>query len=256
MIYQELAGLGLSIKPPPSAANRAGEDAAYKFLRSLGSFSKLPEDELKTLANSSRFASVDSGQYIAAEGDEKSRYGFIVVSGRLAMIKTSINGKELVVELLPPGDIFGLILTLALEQLPAQLSARAQSNSKVLWVPVGALTSILNAHPTIYKDFVAHLSESLQSSYRMSRGLAHDRVEVRIAAILSNLALKFARVLPASQDYTIDITRQQLADLTGTTTESAIRITRAMQHSRLIDIERPGTVRVLDLKALQGIAEE
>jgi CRP-like cAMP-binding protein len=228
----------------------------YEFLNTHDTFSSLPESEIKKLAEVCRFATLVPGEYITIEGNRESLSGFIVVSGRLSMLKTSINGKELVVELLAPNDIFGLLVSLSLEKLPAQLSARAQTKSQVLWMPIINLLPLLSAHPILYREFVAYLLHTLQSSYRISRGLAHDRVEVRIAAILSSLAIKFARVLPAPQDHTIDITRQQIADLTGTTPESAIRVTRAMQRDGLIDIKRPGVVRVINLEALQTLAEE
>ena len=137
---------------------------------------------------------------------------------------------------------------------PSQLSARAQSKSIVLWVPILELTYVLNAHPEIYKNVVAHLFRCLQSSYRISRGLAHDQVDVRIATVLVSLSLKFSRPLPALQDNTIDITRQQLADLTGTTPETANRVTRQMQRDGLIYLNPPGVIRVLDFVALQTLA--
>lgn len=238
-----------------STANQGDNGDAYRFLCSLDTFSQLPPQELKALADLCRFATVDAGQYLSIEGEEDSPSGFIVVSGRLAMMKSSANGKELIVELLPPGDIFGLLQSLTLEKLPLQLSARAHSTSKVLWMPLEKLDAVLKAHPGLYKEFVAHLLVSLHSSYRIARGLAHDRVVVRIASVLCSLALKFSRPPPALQNYTIDITRQQLADLTGTTPESAIRVTRSMQRAGLIDIKHPGIVRVLNLPALTELAE-
>ena len=105
------------------------------------------------------------------------------------------------------------------------------------------------------KDYVAHLILCLQSSYSLSRGLAHDRVEVRIASVLSSLALKFAKSSPADGSYTIKFTRHVLADITGTTTETAIRVTRAMQRAGLIDIKLPGVIRILNQKALSEIVE-
>lgn len=227
----------------------------FNFLSSLVDFKKFPSDVLKTFATYCRFATINPGQYIVIEGDERSINGFIVVSGRLAMIKTSINGKELIVELLPANDIFGLLVTLSHEKLPEELSARAHSKSEVLWVPIRSLISLLNSNPGIYRDFLEHLLVCLQSSYRISRGLAHDRVEVRIAAILTSLAIKFARVSPNTPNYTIDITRQQLADLSGTTVESAIRVTRTMHKDGLIDLHQPGVIRIIKLLALQELSE-
>jgi len=234
----------------------AENSEAQAFLRSLESFSELPDSELRSLASSCRFANVAPGQYISSEGDEDAPTGFIVESGRLSMIKTSINGKELIVELLAPGDIFGIVEMLSNEALPLQLSSRAQLESRVLWVPVKTLSTVLDNNPKVYKGLVDHVLKRLQLSYRISRGLAHDKVEVRIASILATLALKFSRPQPAPQDNTIDITRQQIADLTGTTPETAIRVTRSMQRDGMIDIGKPGVVRVLDLDALEVIADE
>lgn len=231
------------------------EVTALQFLSSLREFSKIPASELKLLADSSRVATYSSGQYVTNEGDEESGYGFIVISGCLAMSKTSINGKNLIVELLQAGDIFGMLLMLAADRKPAQLTARAIKASKVLRVPIDKFTHLLNAHPVLFKDFVAHLLVCLQSSYRLSRGLAHDKVEVRIAAVLSSLALKFASSPISGSQYTINFTRQQIADLTGTTPETAIRVTRKMQRDRLIDIKRPGVISILDLNTLSNIVE-
>jgi CRP/FNR family transcriptional regulator len=170
------------------------------------------------------------------------------------MTKTSISGKELIVELLAPGDSFGLIITLSPEKLPAQISARSHAMSQVLWVPVQNLLHLLHHNQYIYRLIVSQLLNHLHSSYQLSRGLAHDRVAVRIATVLVSLASKFSRPSTISE-HTIDITRQQIADLTGTTAESAIRVTRAMQRDKLIDIQRPGIVRIVDLKGLQLLAE-
>ena len=124
---------------------------APRFLGTLKSFSQLPANELKALANSWRFATFESGQYITTEGDKESLYGFIVVSGRVAMIKTSINGKDLVVELLPRGDMIGLFQSLSPVNLPIQLSARAQGKYQILWVPMTNFTAVLDAHPKPYQ---------------------------------------------------------------------------------------------------------
>jgi CRP-like cAMP-binding protein len=225
------------------------------FLSSLKPFDRLAPQEVEQLASQCRFGSVKPGEYITVEGADKSLYGFVVVSGRLAMTKTSISGKELIVELLAPGDIFGLLLTLSPEQLPVQLSARSHGHSQVLWLPVQNLITFLNSNPLIYRIFVSRLLHHLHSSYQLSRGFAHDRVSVRIATVLVSLAHKFSRPGIAEPDHTIDITRQQIADLTGTTAETAIRVTRAMQRQKLIDIQHPGIVQVVDMNGLQLLAE-
>jgi CRP-like cAMP-binding protein len=177
------------------------------------------------------------------------------MTGTLAMTKTSSSGKELIVELLQQGDVFGLLLMLAAGRLPYQLSARSLDKSKILRVPIKNFNQLLHLHPILFQEFVAHLLICLHSSYRLSRGLAHDLVEIRIASVLSSLALKFDKHKSYNKSYTINFTRKQLADLTGTTPETAIRVTREMQRSGLIDIKRPGIIQILNLQALDEVVE-
>ena len=241
-----------SKKVSPKQVGKTFESEVLSYLRTIQIFSELPEQELIKLSEACRFSEVASGEYIAIEGDDEI-CGFIVVSGRLSMMKTSLSGKEFVVELLPPGDIFGLLM--AMQKLPERLSARAQCKSRVLWIPVANLTEVLTIIPALYKLFATELLECLQASYCIARGLAHDQVEVRIAAILTHLAIKFSRNLPVPHNHIIDITRQQIADLTGTTPETAIRVTRSMQKKGLIEMKTPGAIEIIKLAALQHIAE-
>ena len=234
---------------------RAEKVDAHQFLRTLDEFRNLPVQATDTLADYSRFAEIDSGQYISTEGEDEGLYGFIVVRGCLAMTKSSVSGKDLIVELLQSGDIFGLLLMLAAEKTPSQLSARALQKSTVLWVPISNFMHMLKNHEVLFKGFASHLLLCLQSSYRLSRGMAHDRVEVRIAAVLVSLATKFPKGSGAETVPTIYFTRQQLADLTGTTSETAIRVTRSMQREGLIEINRPGVIRILRLRGLQELTE-
>ena len=233
---------------------RRDSAAAFEFMKQISPFSQLSEKALSELVTRSHFSSAGPGDYITFEGQHNDA-SFIVFSGRLAMTKTSVSGKDLIVQLLGPRDFFGLIL--AMEELPEQLSARAQSESEVLWIPTSALLRVLDSHPDLYKAFIEHLSACMRSSHDLSRGMAHDTVEVRIAALLLHLAAKFARPPSGIEAANIlDITRQQISDLTGTTPETASRVTRAMHRQGILDMDTPGVIRILDLQALKKLVAD
>lgn len=227
-----------------------------RFLRSLTILSVVPTSDLIRLASTCRFASLAAGEVITTEGDEEGLNGFIVVSGCMSMLKTSMTGKELIVKLLQQGDIFGLLLMLAKDKLPSQLTARSIHKTLILWVPINGFNQLLRAQPALFKEFVAYLLISLQSSYHLARGLAHDQVAVRIAAILASLAMKYSKADKLDDSYTINFTRQQLADLTGTTPETAIRVTKSMERGGLIEIKRPGVIKIISLSGLYKLTEE
>jgi CRP/FNR family transcriptional regulator len=232
----------------------------FRFLKSLSLFSKVPVRDLEGLAYSCQFGTIEAGEYFFMEGEEEPYSSFVVVSGRVAMLKSSLSGKELIVHLLESTDVFSLLLLLEGEGQPAQLSARAMSTTTVLWVPVAQFRSVINGHPGLFRELMAHLLSTLQTSYRLCLGLAHDHVDVRIATALSMLAQKIGKSngigsSGAGREYTVNLTRQQLADLTGTTSETAIRVTRAMHKQGLLDICRPGVIRIPSLKLLEEVAQ-
>ena len=239
---------------------RKDDDAAFEFMRQINPFSQLPETALTELVNRSHFSSAGQGEVITFEGQHNDA-SFIVFSGRLAMTKTSVSGKDLIVQLLGPRDFFGLIL--AMEELPEQLSARAQSESEVLWIPTSVLLRVLDHHPDLYKAFIEQLSTSMHSSHDLSHGLAHDTAQVRIAALLLHLAAKFPRAAqfpkPVRESETaivIDIMREQIADLTGATPGTASRVTREMHRHGILDMNTPGVIRVLNLQELKKLVAE
>jgi CRP-like cAMP-binding protein len=205
------------------------------------------------LSGGCRFRSYSSGGIIINENDRLDQ-GFLVCTGRVALLKTSTSGKQLIVELLPPGDIFGL--TICVDEQPFPLTARAQIALEVLWVPKTVFEHLLASHPELYHDFISVISERLRRSYSLSRALAHDRVDVRLASALTSLIPRFGAFDSQKGSHKIQITRQELADLTGTSVETAIRITKNMERDGMLDLSETGIVRILDIDKLLKLTEE
>lgn len=221
------------------------------FLRQNSAFGLLPGDSLRQLALSCRRRSYKAKQIIFLEGDDAD-YAYAVLDGHVALSKTSPSGKEFVVELLPQGELFAVIALL--EKRPYPLTARAQSASEVLEIPKTTVTEIAKEHPELHQGLLAIVSGRLRSSHNVARSLAHERVEVRIAAALIALVPQFASGNSVS-DANLRITRQELADLTGTTIETATRVTKAMERDGLIAITR-GRLGILDLQRLRQLVDE
>lgn len=224
-----------------------------EFLKRVDPFRQLPDVELLQLSEGAHFKEVSDGDYLVYQNDVNFPC-FIVASGRIALVKGSSSGKELIVNLLPPGDIFGLVL--ALEEKPSSYSAQAQGDTSVLIVPREQLLAILEKHTELYKQINEVITERLEESHSLARRLAHDRVEVRIAAALIALVSEFSKVSGDSDDYVIRITRLQLADLTGTTPETAIRITKRFEREGLLNLTEVGVIRVADYEKLATLVEE
>ena len=228
---------------------RDGFERIIALLKKTFPLNRLSADSMEDFASSCILSQCHPGQLLIFEGDVRDK-GFLVLSGRIALLKTSISGKELIVETLLPGELFGLAI--ALEEQAYTFTARAQIATTLLYVPRSALMQLLRVHPELYRFFVNSISERLNRAHVVAKALAHDRVEKRIAAALNELIAGASNdELPRPE---IRITRQELADLTGTTVETAIRVTKALERDTILDLSQNGLVRVSDPTQLEKLS--
>ncbi len=227
--------------------------AAARWLRQIDPFTKLPEEGIRILARHCICRKFPAGEYVAFEGDLDTN-GFLVLSGRIAMVKTSASGRDLIVELLAPGDIYGL--TAALGRSSYSLSIRVQIPSEVLSVKRETIVLLLDRYPELYRHIIDVLAARLQNSHNLSRALAHDRVEVRIVSALVALVPRLGERVEMANIAEVPITRQELADLTGTTVETAIRVTKSMERDGLLDLSTTGIIKINNLPALSQLIAE
>ncbi|MFN8391637.1 MAG: response regulator [Bdellovibrionota bacterium] len=229
------------------------EEEALSYLKRMKYFSEIDRSNLVAMAKATRFSSHGSGEFIVTEGDANVS-GFVVITGRIAMVKSSATGKDLIVELLPPGDPFGLLATV--DRAPYPVNVRTQVKTRLMWIPRNVVLSILDKYPDLSRKFVQEIFDRLRNAHDVSRALAHDRTEVRIASALCSLVPKFCGTANESEPVQIDMTRQELAELTGATTETAIRLTKALERDNVLDLTKAGVMKILDLEALQAVAEQ
>lgn len=248
---QPLTSMAFEPQVEPGKRPAKGFDVV-EFLKHVEPFRGLPEAEIKTFAQACNLSTLPAMDVITSQGDESISY-FIVVTGRVALVKSSASGRELIVELLAPGDVFDL--SAAFEESPYPVTVRAQCESKILWIPKSVPVLMLEKHPELYRELVKQMSQRLKLSHDLARGLAHDSVELRIAYILSIVVPRFAIYDKNEDTYTLQMTRQELADLVGTSPETAIRITKAMERQGLLDLTKPGYIKVLDFDSIELMAE-
>lgn len=219
------------------------------FLSEISPFNEIPQSALVPLAREAQPLNYESGELIVLAGEEQGR-GFVVQSGRAALVKASSSGKELTVDLLPAGDSFGLIA--ALEKKAVSFSVAAKADTTLLWFPRASVLALLNQYPSVSKKFMETIFQRLRESHDLSRALAHDKVEVRVAIALLNALPKFvASDLPKR---TIEMTRQELADMIGSTPETVIRVTKAMERDGMLAFPAAGQIQVVEKEQLEAIA--
>lgn len=246
--------------PPPVEPVRGRETAVptMEIVRLLSEeplFKKVRRPLLEDVAVECYVQDYRMLEVISLEGDDdRNTDGFLVLSGRVAMLKTSLNGRELAVQLLGPESTFGLLSCLDSQLL--NLTARAQTECRLLHVPKASLLYLLSEMPELYPELLAELSRRLRSLQDMARSLAHDRVEVRVAAtllmVLDHERSSGVKAKPGE----IRMSRQELANISGTTVETAIRLTKNFEKLGILELPDHRVIRVLDAEQLREISAE
>jgi CRP-like cAMP-binding protein/DNA-binding NarL/FixJ family response regulator len=226
----------------------------FKFdaLRATDVFQNLPVKELTNLAQAASIQDVAAGEYLSLDG-ESPAFGFLVISGRLAVVKSTQHGKELTLDLLIPGDSTGIVR--ALEPLDLDTAIRGQTDAKLLSIPTSSLHALAERHPMLYRTIAEELMKKNRRINDLALGLAHSRVESRIIATLIALAPRFGRPTSVAEQTRIFLTRKELADLTGTTPETAIRVTKNLEREGFLDLTKPGVIKILSLSDFEQALE-
>ena len=223
-------------------------------LRSSPLFAGLSPREIAELAATAREARLGAREYAFTEGDPAAWF-WLVIEGRVKIVRQSKGGKDVVLELLGPGEPFGGVAVI--EQRPYPASAQATEPSTILKSPRDAIMSVAERHPSIVREMAMMIARRLRAAHDAVQSFAVDPVEARLATTLLRLAAREGTAAGGTRGreaiaLTAHVTRQTLADMSATTVETTIRIMSRWQRDGLIHDER-GRLVLDDLAALRAL---
>jgi CRP/FNR family transcriptional regulator len=224
--------------------------AVEAALRSTALFRGLSNDDRARLAQLALVKSYDKGEMIFSEGDS-SDFLYTILTGRVKVVKMIPSGKEVILEIFGPGDPVGAVV--AYEGRPYPASGVALEDASLLLLRRAPFFALLEKHPSLVRGFLLGLTHRIVELTRRIPEVAGGRVETRFAHLFLKLADKMGR--PGAEGTTIPmaLSRQDLADLTGTTIETGIRIMSRWGKEGLVRTEKDGFV-LLDRPALEKLA--
>ena len=222
------------------------KDAA-EFLKGRAVFAALPAREIEALRALAREETYRPRDYVFMEGDA-SAWFCIVKSGRVKIVKHSKAGKDVVLEILGPGEVFGGVAVI--EGRPYPAAAQAIEPSVVVKLPRDAIVALTERYPAVVKELALTIGRRLRAAHDSVKALAVDPVEARLAATLLRLAEREGTRGPQGLTLPFHLTRQSLADMTGTTVETAIRVVSRWLKDGLVLDDR-GRLVLRDVSALR-----
>ena len=179
------------------------------LLRRSELFSAVGETTLQTLVEASRSFECERNFVIFQEDDDADEL-FVVRSGRVAVGRRSVDGRESLVALMEAGDLFGEMPLF--DQGTRSASARALEHSEVLGIPYGVVREALDENPQLLWEVVRLLAERLRNTDSALADAVFLDVTGRTAKRLLELA-------GGEDDFHLPITQEELAGLVGASRE-------------------------------------
>ena len=220
------------------------------LLRSCALFSRLTAEDRRKVAEISVERRYDKGDQVFAEGDPSDLI-FTIVSGRVKIVKAIPGGKELIIEILGPGDPLGAIA--AYEARPYPASAIALEEAVCVASKRAAFMGLLETCPSLVRGMLGGFSLRIIELGKRLGEITGSRVEARFAQIFLKLADRLGRPRGEGVFVPIVLSRQDLADLAGTTMETSIRVMSRWGKEGVVSTESDGFV-VSSRDALEGLA--
>jgi len=218
-------------------------DAIITALRRSFLFASAASGDLGGLIAEAEEKRYRVGEYIFWEGDPPE-YFYLLLSGRVKVIKHGSQGRETLVAFFGPGEVFGEVAVL--EDKPYPASSAAAEDSSVLGISRRSFRHFLESHPSTAMAMVGILSARLREAQSRLHDLSGERVEQRLARTLERLASKLGNELP--------FTRQDLADMSGTTLETTVRFLSRLKDGGIISSRR-GLVTIKNQEKLRLLSE-
>lgn len=192
-----------------------------QVVRSVPLFASLREKDWEEVAGLLNGLCFPRDTYIFFEGDVPE-YLYVVWMGRVKLVRHSVDGRDVVLDVMGPGRLLGELAVF--EGAPYSQTAQAMEEVAVISISRHDYLDLIERYPSLALAVINELGRRLRVANDLVQSLAVDRVERRIARALLRLAAYNGSKVDDGLMIQMRLTRQDLADMTGTTVETAIRV--------------------------------
>jgi CRP-like cAMP-binding protein len=199
------------------------------IVKELNPMNKLDEKQLQTISDNKTCVVFKKGQIIMHEGNKPNGV-YCIQSGKCKTHKLGIEGKEQIIRFAKTGDLLGYRSILSDEPLSASITALEDTRS--CFIPKQELFDILEINPQFSLELMKIACHELGEAGKIITNLAQKTVRERLAEMLLILEKTFG--VNAEGNIDVSLTREEIANLVGTATESTIRLLSEFKEDQLI----------------------
>lgn len=207
-------------------------------------FLQLSEEEMELVNYEKECNYFKRGEILYHEGRRMTGF-YCVNKGIVKIFKTGIDGKEQIIAFAQKGDILGYRSILSNEN--ACTTSKVIEDSVLCFIPAHLLLELVKKNPEFSFAIMKLTCQELGEANSYITDLAQKTVRERLAEILVLLKEKFG--LDSDGTLQISLTREELANIVGTATESVIRLLSEFKTDKLIDLNGR-KIKILDIQGL------
>jgi CRP-like cAMP-binding protein len=224
-----------------------------EIVRQSNLFKDVNPDIFTQVMGASLPRSVEEDGYFFMQGDPAT-HAYILIKGRVKMIQITPNGQQITMRIMTPGQTYGGIALLN-PQAGYPATAQAVEDSTALAWNTARLRELVEKDPSISLNVMGLMHGYISELQERQKALVTDRVEQRIARILLKLAAQSGRKIDEGVLIDLPITRQDIAEMSGTTLFTVSRTLNEWERGGLLEIGRERVV-IRDPHGLVSIADE
>ncbi len=223
--------------------------AGFDGMGELAEINGLSKGNLEALLEDNDSNTYSKKQVIYKEG-HTPHYLYYIEKGKVRTYKTHEDGKQLVMDLYNEGDFFGYVPLL--EESAYKETAEAMEETDLTLVPKKDFELMLHRNPAAQQKIIKMLAKNIAENEKHLLGIAYNTLRKKVANALTSLQKKYQN--NKKEAFWIDLSRNDLAAIAGTATESLIRALTEFKTEKLIDIDaRDNKIRILNADKLEKL---
>jgi len=218
-------------------------------LSDVSIFSHLEDHDIEEIADYLVTEKFGKKATIFSEGDPAD-WLYIVQNGKVKITKLSQDGKEIILEIISERAFFGGVAVM--RGFPYPANAVAMEDTTVTKISRANLMKILDIFPDVMFNMVQSLGDRIKDFHETTKNIALEKVSARIAALLLKLSQQVGSETGNGVQINLKLTKQDIAEMVGTTVETSIRTMSRFKKMGLIE-ERAGKILIKDPSGLESM---
>lgn len=201
------------------------------LLKEFALFAKMGAGELDNILSGVTSRLLGRDEVVFKQGDP-ARSFYILLHGRLKVSQVTVDGQQVIVRIINPGDLFGIAKALSRDSYPA--TAKTVSESLILYWPTILWDQFMQDHPALSANAMQAVGTRLQEAHTRIREMATENVEQRVAHTILRLVRQSGKRVEHGVHIDFPITRKDIAEMSGTTLHTVSRILSAWESAELV----------------------